>query len=311
MRCSPSFAYTCLVPLIQTNMLRGLVNNASRFAGGAAVAAAATPDPAQARALQPRSVLPAKRDEDTHKITKGSEYLNVLDADWILAHIQNGDVFCDEEDVRSVMSDFLCQSSGATVIGIPPSEAGAEDDDRSSCTSIGESADEHIEQVEKQNLEYMTPVLTTLLNNEGVQKSIFAALKEDDNFARFLHSAPAPLTLALPPPTVEIEEVDEAAVQSESSKSQSKPFQGAMDKVGAGLIKLGEDLKGAGEHLGGVFVGLGNKLRGTIIGAHAHTKKAVQDPKDHKEFWMNALGVVAMAVLTMLFAKGKLRVRTA
>lgn len=52
--------------------------------------------------------------------------------------------------------------------------------------------------------------------------------------------------------------------QSESGKSQSKPFQGAMDKVGAGLIKLGEDLKGAGEHLGGVFVGLGNKLRGTM-----------------------------------------------
>lgn len=43
-----------------------------------------------------------------------------------------------------------------------------------------------------------------------------------------------------------------------------QPFQGAMDKVGAGLIKLGEDLKGAGEHLGGVFVGLGNKLRGTM-----------------------------------------------
>lgn len=115
------------------------------------------------------------------------------------------------------------------------------------------------------------------LNNEGVQKSIIAALKEDDNFARFLHNAPvsdlmtclfaplrcctaavvsccpclsehlvhanimlfchdfcacpvgmmlgvrntctmysiavqAPLTLALPPPSVEIEEVDEAAV---------------------------------------------------------------------------------------------------
>lgn len=54
--------------------------------------------------------------------------------------------------------------SRATVIGIPPSEAGAEDDDRSSCTSIGESADEHIEQVVKQNLEYMTPVLTTLVS---------------------------------------------------------------------------------------------------------------------------------------------------
>ena len=45
-------------------------------------------------------------------------------------------------------------------------------------------------------------------------------------------------------------------------------------------------------------------------GAHAHTKKAVQEPSNHKDFWMNALGVVAIAVLTMLFAKGKLRVRT-
>lgn len=84
-------------------MLRGLVNNASRFAGGAAVAVAATPDAAHARALQPRSVLPARRvctskagvqcypyqvsdtaarqlqDEDAHRVNKGSEYLNMLD----------------------------------------------------------------------------------------------------------------------------------------------------------------------------------------------------------------------------------------
>ena len=45
---------------------------------------------------------------------------------------------------------------------------------------------------------------------------------------------------------------------------QSSPFHGALGKVGAGLIRLGEDLKGAGEHLGGVFVGLGHKLQGSM-----------------------------------------------
>jgi hypothetical protein len=47
------------------------------------------------------------------------------------------------------------------------------------------------------------------------------------------------------------------------------------------------------------------------LGAHAQTKKAVQEPGNHKDFWMNALGVLAIAVLSILFAKGKLRVRTA
>lgn len=38
------------------------------------------------------------------------------------------------------------------------------------------------------------------LNNEGVQKSIFAALKEDPNFAKFLEHAPVnqlPLVLRI------------------------------------------------------------------------------------------------------------------
>ena len=47
------------------------------------------------------------------------------------------------------------------------------------------------------------------------------------------------------------------------------------------------------------------------MGAHAQTKKAVREPSQNKEFWMNALGVLAVAVLSILFAKGKLRVRTA
>ena len=47
------------------------------------------------------------------------------------------------------------------------------------------------------------------------------------------------------------------------------------------------------------------------LGAHAQTKKAVQEPGSHKDFWMNAFGVLAIAVLSILFAKGKLRVRTA
>ena len=46
------------------------------------------------------------------------------------------------------------------------------------------------------------------------------------------------------------------------------------------------------------------------LGAHAQTKKAVQEPGSHKDFWMNALGVLAVAVLSILFAKGKLKVRT-
>ena len=48
------------------------------------------------------------------------------------------------------------------------------------------------------------------------------------------------------------------------TENRANPFQGAMNRIGSGLIKLGEDLKGAGEHLGGMFVGLGNRLRSTM-----------------------------------------------
>lgn len=46
--------------------------------------------------------------------------------------------------------------------------------------------------------------------------------------------------------------------------NRSSPFQGAMDKLGDGLVRLGEDVISAGGHLGNMFVGLGNKLRGTM-----------------------------------------------
>lgn len=57
---------------------------------------------------------------------------------------------------------------------------------------------------------------------------------------------------------------DILVVLQQPEAARQNPLQGAMDKVGAGLIRLGEDLKGAGEHLGGVFVGLGNKLHSTM-----------------------------------------------
>lgn len=41
-------------------------------------------------------------------------------------------------------------------------------------------------------------------------------------------------------------------------------MQAVMDKLGNGLVKLGEDVISAGGHLGGMFVGLGNNLRGTM-----------------------------------------------
>ena len=47
------------------------------------------------------------------------------------------------------------------------------------------------------------------------------------------------------------------------------------------------------------------------MGAHAQTKKAVQEQSKNKEFWMSALGVLAIAVLSILCSKGKVRVRTA
>ena len=41
-------------------------------------------------------------------------------------------------------------------------------------------------------------------------------------------------------------------------------MQAVMDRLGNGLVKLGEDVTSAGGHLGGMFVGLGNNLRGTM-----------------------------------------------
>lgn len=58
-------------------------------------------------------------------------------------------------------------------------------------------------------------------------------------------------------------------LQQPEAAAQPSPFQGALGKVGAGLVRLGEDLKGAGEQLGGVFVGLGNKLQGSMYAKHA------------------------------------------
>ncbi len=46
--------------------------------------------------------------------------------------------------------------------------------------------------------------------------------------------------------------------------SRSNPFQAALSKLGDGLVKLGEDVTSAGGHLGNMFVGLGNKMRGTM-----------------------------------------------
>lgn len=47
---------------------------------------------------------------------------------------------------------------------MPPSESGAEDDDQSVCTSIGASADEHIEQADRQAIAAMQPVLMKLVS---------------------------------------------------------------------------------------------------------------------------------------------------
>lgn len=92
----------------------------------------------------------------------------------------------------------------------------SEEDERSSCTSYGASADDLIERADQPGVDQITPVLTTLvgtscqsgsldstqpqlgdtvplllqLNNEEVQQSIFKALKEDENFNRFLQTAP-------------------------------------------------------------------------------------------------------------------------
>ena len=50
----------------------------------------------------------------------------------------------------------------------------------------------------------------------------------------------------------------------ERTNNKANPMQAVMDKLGNGLVKLGEDVISAGGHLGGMFVGLGNNLRGTM-----------------------------------------------
>lgn len=52
--------------------------------------------------------------------------------------------------------------------------------------------------------------------------------------------------------------------------NRSNPFQAALGKLGDGLVKLGEDVISVGGHLGNMFVGLGNKMRGTmyVFGLH-------------------------------------------
>ena len=47
-------------------------------------------------------------------------------------------------------------------------------------------------------------------------------------------------------------------------KEKANPLQAVMEKLGSGLVKLGEDVTSAGSHLGGMFVGLGNNLRGSM-----------------------------------------------
>lgn len=46
--------------------------------------------------------------------------------------------------------------------------------------------------------------------------------------------------------------------------NKASALQTVMDKLGNGLVRLGEDVISAGGQLGGMFVGLGNNLRGTM-----------------------------------------------
>ncbi|DBA87516.1 hypothetical protein WJX77_008569 [Trebouxia sp. C0004] len=295
-------------------MLRGaLTSAATRVAGGAAVAAAAVPEASHARAAQPCSVFPSPRkDDETVHLHKDLESMQVPDGEWMMANVRDGNVFVEPADVQDALSEMLglsyraksghaCNAQGAQIV--------SEDDDVSSCTSSGASANDHIERADLLPIRQCGSLLTTLLNNPGVQQSVHQALQEDPNFARFIESQGPSSLLAAPPSDVVIEDVTN--VPEQDCTNRSNPFQAALGKLGDGLVKLGEDVISAGGHLGNMFVGLGNKMRGTILGAHAQTKKAVQEPGNHKDFWMNALGVLAIAVLSILFAKGKLRVRTA
>lgn len=293
-------------------MLRGAFTSASKVAGGAAIAAAAVPEVSHARAMQPRSVLPPRnKEEETSQCFKDLQSSHVPDGEWLMANVRDGNVYVEPADVHDALSEMLGLSYSAKPIHSRNAQ-GLEivsDDDASSCTSSGASADDHIECADLIPIRQCGSLLTTLLNNPGVQQSVHQALQEDPNFARFIESQGRPTLLAAPPSDVIIEDV--TSTVEEEGVNRSSPFQGAMDKLGDGLVRLGEDVISAGGHLGNMFVGLGNKLRGTILGAHAQTKKAVQEPGSHKDFWMNAFGVLAIAVLSILFAKGKLRVRTA
>lgn len=290
-------------------MLRGaLTSAATRVAGGAAVAAAAAPEVSYARAVQPRSVFPPRsKDEETVHFNKDLESMHVPDGEWMMANVRDGNVFVEPADVQDALSEMLGLSYRDK--SVHARNASSEDDDVSSCTSSGDSANGHIERADLLPIRQCGSLLTTLLNNPGVQQSVHQALQEDPNFARFIESQGPSHLLAAPPSDVVIEDVTDAPEQD--CARRSNPFQAALGKLGDGLVKLGEDVISAGGHLGNMFVGLGNKMRGTILGAHAQTKKAVQEPGNHKDFWMNALGVLAIAVLSILFAKGKLRVRTA
>ncbi|DBB18035.1 TPA: hypothetical protein ACH3X3_003028 [Trebouxia sp. C0006] len=298
-------------------MLRGAFTSAAtRVAGGAAVAAAAAPEVSHARAVQPRSVLaPRSKDEETGHFNKGLESMHVPDGEWMMANVRDGNVFVEPADVQDALSEMLGLSYRAKPVharNAQGAEIVSEDDDVSSCTSSGASANDHIERADLLPIRQCGSLLTTLLNNPGVQQSVHQALQEDPNFARFIESQGPSHLLAAPPSDVVIEDVTDAPDAPEQDyASRSNPFQAALGKLGDGLVKLGEDVISAGGHLGNMFVGLGNKMRGTILGAHAQTKKAVQEPGNHKDFWMNTLGVLAIAVLSILFAKGKLRVRTA
>lgn len=296
-------------------MLRAaFISATSRVVGGAAVAAAAAPEVAHARAMQPRAVLPGKsKDEETGRYTKDPESMRANDGEWLLANVRDGNVFVEPADVQDALSEMLGLSYGAkSVLGHNAHGMDVlsdDDDDASSCTSAGVSADGHIERADFLPLRQCSSLLTTLLNNPGVQQSVHQALQEDPHFARFIENAQGPSNLLPAPPSeVVIEDITDAPAQE--PENRTNPFHAAMGKLGDGLVQLGEDVTSAGGHLGGLFVGLGNKLRGTILGAHAQTKQAVQEPGNHKDFWMNALGVLAVAVLSILFAKGKLRVRT-
>ncbi|KAL3148061.1 hypothetical protein ABBQ38_014347 [Trebouxia sp. C0009 RCD-2024] len=295
-------------------MLRALLSSsASRFAGGAAAAAATAPDVSHARSLQPRPALPAKMDGEASCLCKGLNSMRVDDGEWLLTNVRDGNVCVEPADVEDALSEVLGLSFrskpalGQQSCGL---ECTTDDDDASSCVSFGTSADDHIERAEILPIRQCGSLLTALLNNPGVQQSVYKALEEDSNFTKFMEGFQGTSNL-LPAPESPVVIKDVTDEVAEDFKEKANPLQAVMAKLGSGLVKLGEDVTSAGSHLGGMFVGLGNNLRGSILGAHAQTKKAVQEQSKNKEFWMSALGVLAIAVLSILCSKGRVKVRTA